>query len=107
MGVFRAESGVPGSTTFGDDLKREAHSFGGVITRSSDPGAPRCRLPFWKWTQVIPKSRLCKALLDRVTDRAQISWPDRRLRAHRFTFALSFAPSGLRHSRNAMEPDAP
>src|SRR5690348_16050123 len=29
-------------------------------------------LPFSEWTQVIPNSRLCKALLDRVTDRAHI-----------------------------------
>ena len=29
-------------------------------------------LPFSEWTQVIPNSRLCKALLDRVTDQAHI-----------------------------------
>ena len=29
-------------------------------------------LPFSEWTQVIPNPRLCKALLDRVTDRAHI-----------------------------------
>jgi DNA replication protein DnaC len=29
-------------------------------------------LPFSEWTQVIPNSQLCKALLDRVTDRAHI-----------------------------------
>jgi DNA replication protein DnaC len=29
-------------------------------------------LPFSEWTQVIPNSRLCKALVDRVTDRAHI-----------------------------------
>jgi DNA replication protein DnaC len=29
-------------------------------------------LPFSEWTQVIPNVRLCKALLDRVTDRAHI-----------------------------------
>jgi DNA replication protein DnaC len=29
-------------------------------------------LPFSEWTQVIPNARLCKALLDRVTDRATI-----------------------------------
>jgi hypothetical protein len=27
-------------------------------------------LPFSEWTQVIPNARLCKALLDRITDRA-------------------------------------
>lgn len=29
-------------------------------------------LPFPEWTQVIPNARLCKALLDRITDRAHI-----------------------------------
>lgn len=29
-------------------------------------------LPFGEWTQVFPSARLCKALLDRVTDRAHI-----------------------------------
>lgn len=29
-------------------------------------------LPFGEWTQVFPNARLCKALLDRVTDRAHI-----------------------------------
>ena len=29
-------------------------------------------LPFAEWTQVIPNARLCKALLDRMTDRAHI-----------------------------------
>ena len=29
-------------------------------------------LPFGEWTQVFPSARLCKALLDRITDRAHI-----------------------------------
>ena len=29
-------------------------------------------LPFSEWTQVIPNARLCKCLLDRITDRAHI-----------------------------------
>ena len=29
-------------------------------------------LPFSEWTEVIPNARLCKALLDRITDRAHI-----------------------------------
>ena len=29
-------------------------------------------LPFSEWTQVIPNARLCKAILDRITDRAHI-----------------------------------
>jgi DNA replication protein DnaC len=32
-------------------------------------------LPFSEWTQVIPNARLCKALLDRITDRAHIIEP--------------------------------
>ncbi len=33
-------------------------------------------LPFSEWTQVIPNARLCKALLDRITDRARTSRPE-------------------------------
>jgi len=33
-------------------------------------------LPFSEWTQVIPNARLCKALLDRITDRAISSKPE-------------------------------
>jgi DNA replication protein DnaC len=29
-------------------------------------------LPFSEWTKVVPNARLCKALLDRITDRAHI-----------------------------------
>ena len=29
-------------------------------------------LPFSEWTKVFPNARLCKALLDRITDRATI-----------------------------------
>jgi len=29
-------------------------------------------LPFPEWTKVIPNARLCKALLDRITDRVHI-----------------------------------
>ena len=29
-------------------------------------------LPFSEWTQVIPNARLCKALIDRITDQAHI-----------------------------------
>ena len=39
------------------------------------PGAQVNRttnLPFSEWTQVIPNARLCKALLDRITNRAHI-----------------------------------
>ena len=46
-------------------------------------------LPFSEWTQVIPNTRLCKAVLDRITDRAHIietgseSYRFRRTLAHR------------------------
>jgi DNA replication protein DnaC len=46
-------------------------------------------LPFSEWTQVIPNARLCKALLDRITDRAHIietgneSYRFRRTMEHR------------------------
>ena len=39
-------------------------------------------LPFSEWTSVFPNPRLCKALLDRVTDRAQIV--DTGKESHRF-----------------------
>jgi DNA replication protein DnaC len=29
-------------------------------------------LPFSKWTSVIPNAQLCEALIDRITDRANI-----------------------------------
>jgi DNA replication protein DnaC len=29
-------------------------------------------LPFSEWTSVIPNARLCKALIDRITDHANI-----------------------------------
>jgi DNA replication protein DnaC len=32
-------------------------------------------LPFAEWTQVIPNARRCKALIDRITDRANIIEP--------------------------------
>jgi DNA replication protein DnaC len=49
-----------------EQLRRE-HEFGigtiaGVTTN----------LPFSEWSQVIPQPRLCKALIDRLTDQAHI-----------------------------------
>lgn len=35
-------------------------------------GIATTNLPFSEWTQVFPNPRLCKALLDRITDRAHI-----------------------------------
>ena len=45
-----------------------------VIADRSEKGALilTTNLPFSEWTQVIPNIRLCKALLDRITDRAHI-----------------------------------
>jgi DNA replication protein DnaC len=45
-----------------------------VIAERAEQGAVllTTNLPFSEWTQVIPNPRLCKALLDRVTDRAHI-----------------------------------
>jgi DNA replication protein DnaC len=43
-------------------------------------------LPFSEWTQVIPNARLCKALLDRITDRAHI--PETGSESYRFRRTL-------------------
>ena len=45
-----------------------------VIAERSEKAAVMMttNLPFSEWTQVIPSARLCKALLDRVTDQAHI-----------------------------------
>ena len=37
-----------------------------------EPAIGCTNLPFSEWTQVIPNARLCKALIDRTTDRANI-----------------------------------
>ena len=44
-------------------LKKRAERTAVIVTTN---------LPFSEWTQVIPNARLCKALLDRITDRAHI-----------------------------------
>ena len=43
-------------------------------------------LPFSEWTQVIPNARLCKALIDRITDRAHII--ETGAESHRFRRTL-------------------
>ena len=45
-----------------------------VVAERAEKGAVvlTTNLPFSEWTQVIPNARLCKALLDRITDRAHI-----------------------------------
>ena len=72
-------------------------------------------LPFSEWTKVIPNARLCKALLDWLTDRAHIletgeesyrfvePWPGGRgpARPARFWVASTYAPPcGLRFGRH-------
>ena len=54
-------------------------SRGGVLvssrrraSREGGPSSLTTNLPFSEWTQVIPNARLCKAVLDRITDRAHI-----------------------------------
>jgi DNA replication protein DnaC len=45
-----------------------------VITERAEKSALMIttNLPFSEWSTVFPNARLCKALLDRVTDRAHI-----------------------------------
>jgi DNA replication protein DnaC len=45
-----------------------------VIAERAEPATPivTTNLPFSEWTRVFPNPRLCKALLDRITDRAYI-----------------------------------
>ena len=47
-------------------------------------------LPFSEWTQVIPNARLCKALLDRITDRAHIL--ETGTESYRFRRTIGAAP---------------
>ena len=51
---------------------------GGYITRAERAALiVTTNLPFSEWTQVFPNPRLCKALLDRITDRRISSRPER------------------------------
>jgi DNA replication protein DnaC len=62
-------------------------------------------LPFSEWTQVIPNARLCKALLDRITDRAHII--ETGSESYRFRRTLELR--GRRHGRttaNGLSPAA-
>ena len=54
-------------------------------------------LPFSEWTQMIPNARLCKALVDRITDRAHIV--ETGSESYRFRRTLD-----KRKSRNPKEP---
>jgi DNA replication protein DnaC len=59
-----------------------------VITERAEKAAVllTTNLPFSEWVQVIPNARLCKALLDRVTDRAHII--ETGTESHRFRRTL-------------------
>ena len=54
-------------------------------------------LPFSEWTQMIPNARLCKALVDRITDRAHIV--ETGTESYRFRRTLE-----NRKARNPKEP---
>ena len=55
-------------------------------------------LPFSEWTQVFPSARLCKALLDRITDRAHII--DTGTESYRFKRTMA----GKKRPHPASEP---
>ena len=55
-------------------------------------------LPFSEWTQVIPNARLCKALLDRITDRAHIL--ETGTESYRFRRTMN------RHKKGTKPPEA-
>ena len=66
-------------------------------------------LPFSEWTTVFPNPRLCKALLDRITDRAHISSRPERSRSDsgaRWKGGRR-SLSGLRHIRGLSGRNAP
>jgi transposase len=60
---------VPGRKKF----EAELFLFQGIAERAERAALiVTTNLPFSEWTQVFPNPRLCKALLDRITDRAHI-----------------------------------
>jgi DNA replication protein DnaC len=59
-------------------------------------------LPFSEWTQVIPNARLCKALLDRITDRAHIV--ETGAESYRFRRTLAKRRSGTSALNTATTP---
>ena len=59
-------------------------------------------LPFSEWTQVIPNARLCKALLDRITDRAHILETGTESYRFRRTLAKAEERSQSRQRRNEL-----
>jgi DNA replication protein DnaC len=53
-------------------------------------------LPFSEWTQVIPNARLCKALIDRITDRAHIIETGTESYRFRRTMEKKRKPEGIK-----------
>jgi len=62
-------------------------------------------LPFSEWTQVIPNARLCKALLDRITDRAHII--ETGTASYRFRRTLEKRSSGNSAVNTTAAPSLP
>ncbi len=60
-------------------------------------------LPFSEWTQVIPNARLCKALLDRITDRAHII----ETGSESFRFRRTLAQRRRTHATHGKEAELP
>jgi hypothetical protein len=62
------------ASNFGEGQDLGAEFLFQVIAERAEKAAVivTTNLPFSEWTQVIPNPRLCKALLDRITDRAHI-----------------------------------
>ena len=58
-------------------------------------------LPFSEWTQVFTNTRLCKALLDRLTDRAHII--ETGVDSYRFRRTLQNRRSGTSNSAPVSE----
>jgi DNA replication protein DnaC len=59
-------------------------------------------LPFSEWTQVVPNPRLCKALLDRITDRAHII--ETGTESYRFRRTLEKRKGSEVNSNTALPP---
>ncbi len=59
-------------------------------------------LPFSEWTQVFTNARLCKALLDRLTDRAPIS--ETGTDSYRFRRTVESRRESRRETRRPQEP---
>lgn len=76
-----------------------------VIAERAEQGAVllTTNLPFSEWTQVIPNARLCKALLDRITDRAHII----ETGTESYRFRRTLAQRGTGTSRDPRPPRSP